>query len=128
MRRIAVPNLIHLPFLEQATVADAKLRLYVLGPTHPKGRHKAKFFEDVLGIRQEHWEYLRDEILGGLPQSRVTTIAPKHWNEDGKRHFGIEFEVPIEIHGLNGRRCAISTGWMVEGSIAPSFTTARPCR
>lgn len=123
-----MPNLIHLPFAERAHIPDGKLSGYILNPDHPDGWSKAKFFDQMLGIRQEHSGYLHDQILGKLPESHVTAIAPNNRREGGKHHWGIEFSVGIEIDGLNGLRRQIITGWMLVGSLAPSFTTARPRR
>jgi filamentous hemagglutinin len=128
VRRVKVPNLIHMPFSERASIPEGKLRDYVLNPEHPKGWSKAKFFEEQLGIRREDWEYLHDEILGQLPERRVSTIAAKNWREAERNHFGIEFGIEVGIHGLNGQRRKVFTGWLVVGSLSPAFTTAFPCR
>jgi hypothetical protein len=128
MRRVKVPNLVHMPFAERAWIPDGKLQKYILNPDHPKGWSKAKYFEEQLGIRNENWEYLDDQILGEVAKRRVTTIAAKNWQEEGDHHFGIEFGVEIGIDGLNRQRREIFTGWLVVGSLAPSFTTAFPCR
>lgn len=128
MRRVKVPNLIHLPFHERAWIPEGKLSDYVLNPDHAIGWSKAKFFDQQLGIRRENWKYLHDQILGQLPEARVTTIGANNWQEGGKHHFGIEFGVEVGIDGLNGQRREVCTCWLVVGSLAPSFTTAFPAR
>jgi hypothetical protein len=51
-----------LPNADRATVAEAKVRDYLLSPVHPVGRFKAVFFF-ALGFSREHWELLRDALL-----------------------------------------------------------------
>jgi len=51
---------VFLPGAEAAQIPDEKLRDYVLDPEHFLGRHKARVFASVLGIRRDDWRYLRD--------------------------------------------------------------------
>jgi hypothetical protein len=127
VRRVKVPNLIHMPFAERAWIPDGKLQDYILNPDHPKGWSKAKYFDQHLGIRRDNWEYLHDQILDEISERRVTTIAAKNWKEGEKHHFGIEFGIEVGIDGLNGQRREVFTGWLVVGSLAPALTTSFPC-
>jgi hypothetical protein len=124
--RVPLPNFTTLPFAERAVIPEAKLTEYVLNPEHPTGQHKARLFESCLGIRREDWEHLRDQILGGLPTARASTVGAKRWRDEGSLRFGLEFEVHVPVDGLNGQSCEVLTGWMVAGSLVPSFTTGRP--
>jgi hypothetical protein len=52
-----------LPKPEKAYLDLAKVRDYCLNPEHPRGRHKARVFEEALGLTAEHAEELRDALL-----------------------------------------------------------------
>jgi hypothetical protein len=67
-------NGLQLPLREQAEIPPPKLRDYALNPEHEEGRHKARVFAAALGIRREHWTYLRDQILRALESAPVTGV------------------------------------------------------
>jgi hypothetical protein len=54
-----------LPHPGRAVVEIEKLRDYCLSMSHPRGRHKAKVFESVLGITADDAEELRQALLSG---------------------------------------------------------------
>ena len=95
---------IFLPRAESAEVPVSKLGDYVLSAVHPSGRHKARVFRSVLDIGEEDWRFLRDQLLERVPRSPVTAIRPK-------APFGTEYEVRIEVDGLNGVTSSVITGW-----------------
>jgi hypothetical protein len=125
-RRIPVPNVLPIPYVERALIPPAKLRDYVLAKDHPDGGPKARWFEQHLAIRQQDWEYLRHEILKNIQTCRVRAIAGKRWIEGDRHCFGLELEVHVPILGRNGQSAEILTGWMLDGLLIPRFTTARP--
>jgi hypothetical protein len=126
MRRVSVPpNLIHLPFVERAWIPEERLAGYVLNPEHHRGRHKARRFAERLGIRRENSDHLRQEILGKLPDSWVRGIGSKNWIEAGAWQFATEWEVHVQVDGLNGQSCPVLTGWHLGSSCAPKLSTAR---
>ncbi len=49
-----------LPRGERATVDFVKLRDYCLNPLHPRGRHKARGFASVLGLKRADAGFLRE--------------------------------------------------------------------
>jgi hypothetical protein len=51
-----------LPNGSSAVVDPAKVRDYLLSPSHPVGRFKSAVFR-ALGYTQEGWELLRDDLL-----------------------------------------------------------------
>lgn len=104
-----------LPGAERARIPTDKLVRYALDPTHPRGRHKARVFASALGIRNQDWRYLHDQILRALPDApvRSTRITP----------FGVAYEVVIPIDGLNGATLPVVTTWIVEGDAAPRLTS-----
>ena len=75
-----------LPGAERAIVDEAKVRDYLLSPTHPIGRSKAKFFEQ-LGFRQEDWSVLTGKIL---------SLAVNGEAQEGRRSgFGTKFRFAV---------------------------------
>jgi hypothetical protein len=105
-----------LPRAEDAEIAEEKLRHYVLDPDHHLGKHKARVFQSALGIGQDDWQYLRDQILERLPGARVTAIRPKP-------PHGLEYEARMPIDGLNGETRTIITGWLVAEDQPPRLLT-----
>jgi len=53
---------VQLPNPDRAVIDDAKVRDYLLSPSHPVGRFKAVFFA-ALGFSQADWPALRDALL-----------------------------------------------------------------
>lgn len=100
-----------LPRASEATIDPRKLKEYALNPDHPRGRHKALRFREVLGITQDDWEYLRDQLLEKLPNGLVERIEPSFG--------GFQYSVTVYIDGLNGASYPVSTRWMVWGQERP---------
>jgi hypothetical protein len=80
-----------LPNATRAVVDIEKIRSYCLNANHPRGRHKARVFETVLGITAEHSEELREAILSAiLSENAVTTEQ----DEYGQR-FIVDFTLEV---------------------------------
>lgn len=104
-----------LPGAERARIPTDKLVRYALDPTHPRGRHKARVFASALGIHNQDWRYLHDQILEALTDApvRSTRITP----------FGVAYEVVVSIDGLNGATLPVVTTWIIESSNPPRLTS-----
>jgi hypothetical protein len=74
-------------------------------------------FQAALGIAQEDWTFLRDQILKRVRTSPVTAIRPR-------APFGAEYEVRMTIDGRNGESHSVITGWLVPESAPPRLLTA----
>ena len=85
----------HLPNADRAVVDDAKVRDYLLSPSHPVGRFKSVFFS-ALGYSQTEWQVLRDALreLGASGTAEPGQPSP----------FGQKFEVRAKLRGLRGAR------------------------
>jgi len=106
-----------LPRVDEAVVPEHKLRDYALNPEHLTGRHKARVFQAALGIGQDDWEWLRDQILSAVQDARVASVSQDPW--------GFRYTVPILLEGLNGATHEVITAWIVEADGAPPrLTTA----
>ena len=107
---------VRLPRATEADVSVDKLRDYAFNADHPLGKHKARVFRSALGIGQDDWPYLRDQILGRVADAAVTAIRPKP-------PHGLEYEVRMPIEGLNGETHPIITGWLVVEEGPPRLLT-----
>jgi hypothetical protein len=114
---MAEPGQLFLPQADRAEVPEDKLHGYALNSEHPTGRHKARVFASALGIGRGDWPFLRAQIVDRVPRSPVTAIRPKP-------PHGVEYEVRIEIDGLNGETHPIVTGWLVADAGVPRLLTA----
>jgi hypothetical protein len=109
-----------LPRADEGQIDPRKLRDYALNADHePDGKHKARLFKATLGLGREDWGYLRNQVLDRVSSTQVTAIR-------AKREGVWEYEVIVQIDGLNGRRHPVVTGWLVEGDTPPRLTTAYP--
>jgi hypothetical protein len=104
-----------LPNADCAIIPIEKLIGYCLNPEHPKGKHKAKVFQSVLGITLENadrlYELVRQSAIAGeVVQERST-------------HFGQEFKVDLTIPGLG--QVQLRTLWIISSeSTIPQLVSA----
>ena len=93
-----------LPGAERAVVDLAKLRDYCLNTQHPRGRHKARVFESVLGLGATEAEVLRRALL----QAAVDGQAVPGESDD----YGQRYVVDFELRGPRGR-AAVRSNWII---------------
>lgn len=107
-----------LPGAERAVVDPAKVRDYLLSPSHPVGRFKAQFFV-ALGYSQDGW---------GLLAADLRRHAVEGTAQSGEASpYGRKFEVRGNIAGPSGRSAAVVAVWIIlHGTEAPRFITAFP--
>lgn len=107
-----------LPNADSVVVEDAKVRNYLLSPTHPVGRFKSVFFV-ALGFSLDRWETLRDALLQLARTGEAVPGQPSP--------FGLKFEIRAILQGPSGRQAKVVTIWMVSNSQDfPHFVTAHP--
>lgn len=94
-------NIVRLPNVDLVVVEDAKVRDYLLSPTHPVGRFKSVFFV-ALGFSPERWEALRDALL---ELARTGEAVPGQVSP-----FGLKFEIRATFQGPSGRQAKVLTG------------------
>ena len=108
-----------IPGAERATIDSRKLTVFLLSPSHPKGRERARFFAR-LGYTRENWEELRDLILAELPRVAGRRRRTTRW--------GKEWEAIVRIEG-SGYEAALVAGWQKrDPDDSPRFLTAYPYR
>src|ERR1700739_3170440 len=88
---------------DEVHVQARKLTDYLLNPTHSKGAGKASFFEDVLQITRDDWQFLQAQLV-----DRLSAAAYEDVRLD---QYGIRFTALLPIVGRNGATATIETGW-----------------
>jgi Domain of unknown function (DUF6883) len=104
-----------LPNGKNAVVDARKLREYCLSPNHPRGRHKARVFTAVLGIRQEDAEVLRGALLEA---ARVIEATAGEADQFGQRYV-----LDFEMSGPAGK-ARVRSLWIIRtGEAYPRMTS-----
>ncbi|MCB9878925.1 MAG: hypothetical protein H6835_15120 [Planctomycetes bacterium] len=107
-----------LPDAERAVVDDAKVRDYLLSPSHPVGRFKAQFFAR-LGYSQDEWESLATDLKRHAFDGESKELDPSP--------YGRKFETRGRLAGPTGRAADLICIWIIlVGTDAPKFVTAFP--
>lgn len=103
------------PRAAEAVLPEEKLAGYALDPAHPRGRHKARVFSSALGIEQENWRYLRDQLANGIVEAAVEgmRITP----------FGQLYETVVLVDGLNGATAPVAAIWIIAGEQPPRLVS-----
>ena len=99
-----------MPRGEEAVVDPRKLTEYVLSPTHPRGRHKARVFEAALGLVIKDAPVLRAALLKAAAESEA---APTVLDDHGQR-YQIEFQFQFER-----RSATIVSAWLQPSDQGP---------
>jgi len=104
-----------LPNREQAILDIRKISDYCLNPAHPRGRHKARLFGELLGITRIDAEWLSDVVLSGAKDCEAIELVA-----DG---FGNRWRIDVPV-SRQGESVVVRTIWIVRaGEIAPRFVT-----
>jgi hypothetical protein len=107
-----------IPNAENAVVDIRKLRDYCLNPEHDDGKHKARLFSSILGMKPENAEELRQILL---------EVIQTHEAQLGRRDgFGQRYTLDFTIEWQN-RSATLRSGWIIEhDSEIPRLTTCYP--
>jgi hypothetical protein len=109
-----------LPHYEMAVVPRAKVTDYLLSPSHPDGRGKARFFRSF-GFSVESWERFAEALLRHAADHEVARAETSP--------FGTRYVVEGIISTPDSRAPLIRAVWFVEaGEQIPRFATAYPLR
>ena len=108
------------PWFANGTVDPRKLDGYLLSPTHPTGRHKARLWSSVFGLSEGDGKLLeqliREQLHQAEPVEREKTKVIQRW----------ELVIP-RFRGPNGNEGPVRTAWALEvGKSRPHLTTAFP--
>lgn len=109
-----------MPGLEPASIAESKVRGYLLSAEHPSGRAKAAFFL-AFGFDGSRWPELREALLAHGRDNLVVRILPA---AEGMRYI---VEGPLSTPA--GRAPRVRTVWTIHtGETLARFITAYPCK
>ncbi len=86
-------------------IDPAKLTAYALNRNHPRGQHKARLFEAVLGYNLDNYRNLLEEIETKAPDSQA---QPLYIDEHGHH-----YRVDVVVIGANGNQAVVRTGWLI---------------
>ena len=104
-----------LPNVEKAQIDRRKLSDYCLNPEHPRGKHKARVFAEVLGVGRADAAELEEEI-----RRRILTEPCAVGTSDA---FGARYNVDFRWE-RSGRSANVRTSWIVRASESfPRLTT-----
>ena len=97
-----------LPYPQNAVVEIEKLRDYCLNPDHPKGKHKARVFQEKLGIERNDAERLRELILEAI----LTADAIEEASSEFGRRFIVDFGISWP-QGFVLCQAVLRTAWII---------------
>ena len=104
-----------LPNFEFAIIDEEKLRDYCLSPDHIIGKHKAKVFQNRLGIIQEDAMLLKSTIL--------EKIASSDCIETTASDYGRRFIVDIILVNFE-KQAQVRTSWIIKtNELIPRLTS-----
>jgi len=107
-----------IPNADQAIIDPAKLRDYLLSPSHPIGRFKAVFFHR-LGYTQSDWQRLELDLR--------SQHLPMDARQMQAHPFGQTYEIAANLAGPSGMIAVVSSIWIVlDGEDRPRLITAYP--
>lgn len=110
---------VRLPNAKRALVDRAKLADYLLSPSHPVGRFKARFF-NRLGFRADALE----ELERALREQHVLVADAEAGEPEG---LGQPFTIRAILRGPNGVAARVVSVWFIRsGEDVPRFVTAYP--
>jgi filamentous hemagglutinin len=109
----------HVEWFVAGIVAARKLDAYLLSPTHPTGRHKARLWGSVFGFTQGD-----DALLEKLIREQLDQATPVEMKSTTVRKW--ELVIP-RFRGPNGNEGPVLTAWaLAPGKDRPHLTTAYP--
>lgn len=86
-------------------IPKEKFTKYLLSPTSPVGKHKARLFKAALGYTMDNWENLLDNIFDNFDESKLIEI--------GTIGEGIKYNYTMNLTGPNGNTRPVKTTWIL---------------
>lgn len=105
-----------LPNGEYAILDLRKLEDYCLDLRHPRGRHKARLFDQLLGVRKADALWLREALLNAARANEAAIDL-------GADVFGHRWRMDVTL-SRHGKSAVVRTIWIVRiDENAPRFVT-----
>ena len=109
-----------IPNADKAVVDLNKLQNYCLNLNHRVGKHKARLFLSILGMKTDDADELRKIILRA-----ITTQSASIGRKD---KFGQRYTLDFNLM-WNNKSATIRSGWIIENnSNIPKLTTCYPLK
>ncbi len=105
------------PLAEHASVAEEKIRDYLLNLAHPVGGSKAAWFASI-GYTTENWQDLAEALLEVARTSEEYVAEPSP--------FGVKYKVSGTIGSAGHRPALVESVWIAEEGKYPRLVTAYP--
>lgn len=107
-----------LPNYNKAHIPQAKLDDYLLSPTHPVGKGKAKFFRSF-GFNEHNADVLEVGLLAIAQTEEVLEV--------NRTAFGVKYIIDGTLLTPENTVINVRTVWIMEdGEERPRFVTAHP--
>jgi hypothetical protein len=106
------------PDEQQLEIPVGKLLDYALNAQHPKGKHKARLFSELMAIHADQWRFLAYQISDCLPDTEIVDLRVTE--------HGIQFGAFLQLIGLNGQTCTVQTAWIIRPNEPAQLVTAFP--
>jgi hypothetical protein len=104
-----------LPHGALATVEIRKLVDYCLDPSHPRGHHKARVFQEVLGLTCDDAIWLRDAMLAAAKSADAVLLTTGVW--------GDQWRVDVQMTRQR-RTVVVRSTWIIRtGEFRPRFVS-----
>jgi hypothetical protein len=98
-----------------ARIDIRKLEDYCLNPLHPRGRHKARIFQEVLGLTRDDAVWLRHALLAAAKSGDATVLTNDVW--------GTQWRVDTQMT-RQGRAVVVRSIWIIRtGELHPRFVS-----
>jgi|SRR3989344_21251 len=107
-----------LPNYEKAFIDPAKIKDYILSPSHPVGRFKMALFQKI-GYTDKNWGQLINDIRRYHLPIDAELIE--------KTEYGRKYAIKGKIQGPNGKTVLFKSIWIIlEDEDMPRFITIYP--
>src|SRR5215468_1154780 len=93
-----------LPHGDEAILDIRKIEDYCLSPSHPRGRHKARRFREVLELHRSDASWLRDVLLEAARFGSALRLATDAW--------GSRWRLDVTIRRQN-KSAVVRTMWII---------------
>jgi len=104
-----------LPYGDKAIIDQRKIIDYSLSPDHDDGKHKARLFQDLLGLTRDHAPLLLDALKKAAMDGEAISGRLDR--------YGQRYVIDFELVGPTGQAIIRSAWIMRPGEAAPRLVT-----
>jgi len=104
-----------LPNGDQAVIDRRKLTDYALNPAHDDGKHKARLFRELLGIRPDNVDLLIEALQVAAAEGNAQVGHPDR--------YGQRYLLDFDLTGPTGRALIRSVWIVLAGDVVPRLVT-----